>query len=446
MLAGKYRLEASIGKGGMGEVFAASHIHTGQAVAVKVVRHAPSSDHFMQRLQREAVAAGRIRSRFVPQMLDVERTEEGEIFLVMERLHGQSLSDRMLVRGAPLPWSEVKDLGDDLLSGLVDAHAAGVVHRDLKPANIFLVAADTIAGDASGSGDSGDAMARERACILDFGVCKLDLPDTAKLTTTGESVGTIAYMAPEQIRGASKVDERADLYAFGMVVFEALSGRLPYDPAGQMALIASKLERRARTLGELARVPCPGGLDALIARALARSPEERFASAREMREAWRALGEATTAPRFLSTGGAGATSMSSAAPSAQAALTTETVERVAYASPASRVGLALAACALLLASAVVVAALRLAPASEGAPRVEAAIAPRAVDSPGQAASPSVAALAAPLPEPSPQIASDAKDAGGALAPKRRGGWRAGAKPAPVKHAPDAPHISTEPRY
>ncbi len=200
----------------------------------------------------------------------------------MERLHGETLAARLRHRGGLLSWDEVAAMGEDMLHGLFDAHAAGVVHRDLKPGNIFIEGLE-------GGG--------ERTRILDFGVCKLDVHDGESLTTTGEAVGTIAYMAPEQIRGASRVDERADLYSFAMVVFEALAGRLAYDANGSIALIAMKLEKEARRLAPLARVPVPAGLDDLLARCLSRRTADRPASAAELLQEWRALGPATVTPQ-----------------------------------------------------------------------------------------------------------------------------------------------------
>lgn len=284
ILSNKYQLIASIGRGGMGEVFHAVHLASGSNVAIKVVNRVLIAETMMARFEREAAAVARIQSEFIPQMLDVDRTAAGELFLVMELLHGETLSER-LKKGAPgyMAWDEVFALGRDVLCALMDAHAAGVVHRDLKPGNIFLehLADGTI-----------------RARILDFGVCKFD-QDAERLTTTGEAVGTIAYMAPEQIRGASHVDERADLYSFAMVIFEALTGRLAYDASGQMALLASKLERSARSLNTVVRVPVPGELDALVARCLARKPEDRPASAEELARAWHALGPPTQPPAEL---------------------------------------------------------------------------------------------------------------------------------------------------
>jgi hypothetical protein len=180
-----------------------------------------------------------------------------------------------------LSWDEVHRFGQDILHGLIDAHTAGVIHRDLKPGNVFLTTG---------------ADGRERAKILDFGVCKIDAFDTEHLTETGEAIGTIAYMAPEQIRQASKVDERADLYSFGMIIFEMVTDHLAYDAQGQVALIAAKLERTARRVSELHQVPIPAGLESLLVKALAKNPKDRWKSAQELLRAWRALGPAVVNP------------------------------------------------------------------------------------------------------------------------------------------------------
>jgi eukaryotic-like serine/threonine-protein kinase len=295
VLREKYRIDSLIGRGGMGEVFAAivepsvsidESLAPGRRVAIKVVSRRVVGETLMARLQREAIAAVRVRSDFVPRVLDVDTTEEGEVFLVMELLRGQTLAERLRRRQGSLTWEEVASIGEDVLQGLIDAHAAGVIHRDLKPSNIFL---ETRSGPGL----------RERAKILDFGVCKLDTPDDEKLTTTGESVGTVAYMAPEQARGASRVDERADLYSFACVIFESLSGRLAHDGPGQMALLASKLEHPAMHLTQTARVPFPPALDALLACLLEKSPENRPTSAMAVLGAWRELGPATAEAETL---------------------------------------------------------------------------------------------------------------------------------------------------
>ena len=138
ILGGKYRLEDPIGRGGMGEVFEAIRLDTGKHVAIKVVNRSLLDTTLVERLRREAEAARRVQSEFVPQLYDVQKTPDGELFLVMERLHGETLSARLRARERSLTWAEVFRLGEDVLRGLHDAHAAGVVHRDLKPGNIFL--------------------------------------------------------------------------------------------------------------------------------------------------------------------------------------------------------------------------------------------------------------------------------------------------------------------
>ncbi len=272
ILRDKYRIDALIGRGGMGQVFAATELQSRAHVAIKVVSRLMVDDVLMVRLHREAEAAQRIRSEFVPRVLEVSDTEDGETFLVMERLVGEPLSQRIRDHGA-LPWSEVSRIGEDILRGLIDAHTAGIVHRDLKPSNVFLALKD------SGM----------RAMVLDFGVCKMDGVDAERLTGTGESIGTVAYMAPEQIRGAARVDERADLFAFGVLVFELLCGRLPHDGPSQMAILASKLENPAASLRSCARVAIPDGAEDVVMRALERDPAMRFASAQELLKAWRRL-------------------------------------------------------------------------------------------------------------------------------------------------------------
>ncbi len=322
----------------MGEVFSASNLETGDRVAIKVVTRSALGDLLVQRLYREAQAAARVQSAYVPRLIEVGRDEQGELFLVMELLHGETLSERLRRGGGFLTWDDVRWIGEHVLLGLIDAHAAGIVHRDLKPGNIFLESIP----------DGAFAPSAARAKVLDFGVCKLDSQDVEHLTTTGEALGTIAYMAPEQIRGASKVDERADVYSFAMVVFEALSGRLAHDASGQMAMIASKLERSARALRDLAQVPVPAGLDALVGRALARNPVDRFGSAQELLKAWRSLGPATVMPRVVP--------IHSGAGNIMQTQTVMTAAPVSMGGSArtSKVGLALAGAALFGASALAV--------------------------------------------------------------------------------------------
>ena len=453
VLRNRYRIERSIGRGGMGEVFSAVVLvaapnkrHDRDAtlvsptvdsarVAVKVVSRAAFTDALMTRLQREATAAARVKSPFVPELLDVSTTDDGEVFLVMELLHGETLAARLKARQC-LRWDEVFVLGDDVLSGIIDAHAAGVVHRDLKPSNIFLCEVAP-----------GAAEMVERAKVLDFGVCKIESPgDDQKLTTTGESVGTASYMAPEQIRGASGVNEQADLYSFGTVMFEALSGQLPHAAVGQMAMLASKLERSAMRLKDVAQVPVPDGLDHLIARLLARDPKKRPASALEVRAAWRALGQPVVAPR--PSGG-----VLSGANSPLATQTGMTSGILRAGTPRSQVGLALAAFSVAASVAALVAMLvaprrdafshtemvapptPVEPVSSEAARADPATDPPVTGAPADTAAPAVIAVAPPENADPLPPAPSAKPA------SHTARWT-GVRPASSKQ----PHIADKPRY
>jgi serine/threonine protein kinase len=450
ILGGKYRLEDSIGRGGMGEVFEAASLVTGQRVAIKVVNRSILDTMLVERLRREAEAARRVQSEFVPRLYDVESTPDGELFLVMELLYGETLGARLRRRGSLLTWEEVSHLGEDVLRGLFDAHAAGVIHRDLKPGNIFL---EPMPGR------------RERARILDFGVCKLDVHDGDSLTTTGEAVGTIAYMAPEQIRGASRVDERADLYAFAMVVFETLCGRLAYDAGGSIALIACKLEKPARAIRELARMPVPAGLDALLTRCLARTPAERPASAAELLREWRALGPATVAPSPVPPG-----SRLSDPPTESGVTAAPTIPTTAQQRRNGRAGMLVAAGALVASCVVLGVALRHRSTGDDSPSAAVAGASAAIEASPRPPDPAPS-VSAPSPRPAmapplqiPPVVlfasavpigasvDDAVDAGAVaarpVAPKRPGRrWTsppAGA--AAARKGPAEPQIVTEPRY
>jgi eukaryotic-like serine/threonine-protein kinase len=431
ILGGKYRLEDSIGKGGMGEVFEATTLANGQRVAVKIVNRAFLDSTLVERLRREAEAATRVQSEFVPQLYDVDKTPDGELFLVMELLQGETLSALLRRRGGLLAWEEILPFGEDVLRGLFDAHAAGVIHRDLKPGNIFI---ESMPGR------------RDRARILDFGVCKLDVHDGESLTSTGEAVGTIAYMAPEQIRGAAHVDERADVYAFAMVVFEALCGRLAYDASGSIALIASKLEKSARHVRELTQMAIPEELDTLLARCLARRPSDRPASVGELLLEWQALGPPTVAPLPLGSSGRFG---DSATETGLTAAPTNT--RVAG---GSRAGL-LVAGAALVASCVVLGFAVLhradtseAPATETIATPEVPVEPPLAAPPPPAPEPSIATFMSPLDLPAapPQVADG--DAGHPARPVVR--WRPGKRTSPqtgtTHRAPTEPQIQTEPRY
>jgi serine/threonine protein kinase/CheY-like chemotaxis protein len=280
LLAGRYRVGALLGSGGMGSVYEAVREDLGQMpVAIKVLHESIASDEdALGRFRREAHTVARLNHQNIVRILDFQMPGDEPAFLVMERLTGCSLGDA-LKHGRRFSIQEVAIIAAQALDALAVAHAADVVHRDLKPDNVFLVAS---AGAAS------------TVKLLDFGVAKLTgTAPNEKLTQTGAILGTPAYMSPEQARGA-EVDLRTDLYALGCVMFEALRGEPPVVADNYNALIFKIQVGRATPLG--ASMPnVDTSFIALIDRAIARDPADRFQSAQQMAEALRPW----TAPRSV---------------------------------------------------------------------------------------------------------------------------------------------------
>lgn len=272
LVAGKYRIEVVIGEGGMGTVFAASHALTGKRVALKWMLPELAADQgAVQRFMREAQAAGRIDHPNVVDIYDVGE-HEGASFLVMEYLQGETLT-AAFNRGG-LEARQVIQLLLPAMRGVAAAHKTGVIHRDLKPDNIFL---------CRGS----DGSYREPK-VLDFGISKVstsgDQQLNPRLTRTGAVMGTPYYMSPEQIRGSSEVDQRTDVYAFGVILYEALTGRVPFDANAYSALIleiATGTPKRPRTLNR----ELPQALEDVVMKAMAREPEQRYSDVERLARA-----------------------------------------------------------------------------------------------------------------------------------------------------------------
>ncbi len=259
-IAGKYRVETIIGQGGMGAVFSARNVLTGKRVAIKwlLPEHAGSSTR--ERLLREARIACSIEHPNVVDIYDVGE-HQGGLFLVMEYLRGQPLSDVLAERGRLDP-EELIALLLPTMRGVHAAHQAGVIHRDLKPENIILSESD------------GEIIPK----VVDFGVSKTvgasSVPHSS-LTRTGALVGTPHYMALEQVDGSNQIDARTDVYAFGVLLYRALTGYYPFDGSslGEVILkIGTKDAAPMRTL----RPDLPPELDAAVLRALSRNRDLRF--------------------------------------------------------------------------------------------------------------------------------------------------------------------------
>jgi tRNA A-37 threonylcarbamoyl transferase component Bud32 len=268
VVAGKYRIESVIGEGGMGAVFAATHMLTGKRVALKwMLPELASDEAAVQRFVREAQAAGRIDHTNIVDIYDVGE-HEGSTFLVMEYLHGDTLAKA--VESGSLDARQVIQLLLPAMRGVAAAHKTGVIHRDLKPDNIFLCR------------ESDGAYLEPK--VLDFGISKVQSSGTEgqasnnmRLTRTGAVMGTPYYMSPEQIRGSSEVDQRTDVYAFGVILYEALTGRVPFDADAYSALIleiATGTPKRPREL----RPELPEALDRVVMKAMAREPGDRYQS------------------------------------------------------------------------------------------------------------------------------------------------------------------------
>ena len=256
----------------MGSVYAATSAK-GRALAIKFLHESLSDDpEAVARFEREAQNCRRIRSEHVARIVGAGDTD-GTYWIIYQRVGGEMLAAR-LRRERVLERDAALRIGEQMLLGLEAAHGVGVVHRDIKPVNVMLE--PTAAG--------------ERVCILDFGASKFRTPGASSsggdvLTSATATLGTLNYMAPEQIGGAARADARADLYAVGVIAFRLLSGTLPFVGTSQKVMFA-KMNARARSLAQATGVTWPAEVERLLERALAREREDRFGSAREMREAW----------------------------------------------------------------------------------------------------------------------------------------------------------------
>ena len=207
VLEGKYRIERVLGRGGMGTVYEGVHTRIHRRVAIKVLKATLAADDDMvKRFEREALAASSVRSNHVVEVFDVGQLPDGERYMILEFLDGESLSARLKRLGTMAP-NQIFPLATEALEGLQAAHDAGIVHRDLKPANIFIAKAE-----------SGGELVK----VLDFGVSKFSALDGEAMTQTGAVVGTPHYMAPEQTKGARHAGVASDIYAMGAILFLSL--------------------------------------------------------------------------------------------------------------------------------------------------------------------------------------------------------------------------------
>ena len=276
VLAGKYRIERIIGQGGMGVVLSAIHLQLHQRVAIKLLT-AEANKETVKRFRREAQAAFGLKSEHVARVIDIGVLETGAPYMVMEYLEGSDLSQVLRQRG-PLALEEAVEYVLHACEGIAEAHAAGIVHRDLKPANLFLTSA---------------ADGTPTVKVLDFGI--ISKPSTSEppssgaepemaLTRTAMVLGSPLYMSPEQMRSARTVDARADIWSLGAILYQLLTGRVPFETTSLAELILMINGERPPPPAFF-RPDLPPAMEAAILRCLEKNREDRFATIAELAEA-----------------------------------------------------------------------------------------------------------------------------------------------------------------
>ncbi len=269
IIDGKYRIVRLVGEGGMGAVYEGENTRIKRRVAIKVLHAAVAEKtDVVQRFEREAQAAGTIGSEHIVEVLDLGNLPSGERFMVMEFLEGEDLTGR-IKRLKRLTPAQCVPLMCEVLEGLAAAHDAGIIHRDLKPDNIYIL--DSKAGRA------------DFVKILDFGVSKFSaLDNEMSMTRTGAVMGTPYYMSPEQAKGG-QIDARSDLYAMGVVLYQMVTGRVPFN-AGSFNELLFKIALESPEPVEQIVPDCPKPFIDIINRAMAREVDDRFQSAREFQQ------------------------------------------------------------------------------------------------------------------------------------------------------------------
>lgn len=267
---GRYRLERIVGRGGMGTVYACRHVVVGKEFAIKVLRSGVErSDEMLQRFVREAQAANAVRSRHICEMLDFGQLPNGALYVVMELLDGMSLTRAL--RDQNLDRRQLKHVFVQIADTLQKAHDQGIVHRDLKPDNVVLVR------------DEGDPLFVK---LVDFGIAKMMQKDASDLTETGVILGTPYYMSPEQARGDA-VDHRSDVYALGVMMFRAFTGKLPFVADTAMGVLTRHLTEKPPLPSQVAEMD--GTTERLILRCLEKRPIDRFQSMADVAAALRSI-------------------------------------------------------------------------------------------------------------------------------------------------------------
>ncbi len=448
LLLGKYRVQRTLGKGGMGAVYEVIHEITRHRRALKLLHPSlKETPGAFERFLREASAAGRIGDAHIVDTFDAGETESGDPYVIMELLEGEPLTSVIARYPAGLPVPLALDLLIQSCDGVGAAHRTGIIHRDLKPDNLFVVTRE----------------GRPFVKVIDFGISKFEGQDFEKLTQTGFMMGTPLYMPVEQLGGLS-VDERADVYALGVILYKCLSGKTPYSGTTLLDLAMKMTAGVFEPISTL-RNDVPAELEALIHRVLSKSrearPRDAGALGDELRELQSAFG-ANTRPSLLPpeaasngtliltptqlaartevdgppTGAVGTSVSGFNGTSSETASPTETTSPTESTQASNRMGLALAA----VAAAAAVVALGVSVLRKGEPAVSG-------EAPAAASSGAPArvddAVGRPLVAPTPSASASSAAPAASQAPISSLG--SSASPGPVANAPTAvPPVGSPP--
>jgi serine/threonine-protein kinase len=269
-LMGRYKVTRKVGQGGMGAVYEATHTLIGKRVAVKVLLEKYAQrEKIVQRLEQEAKLASQLRNEHIIDITDFGSTEDGRTFVVMEYLEGESLAE-CLARESKLPEQRILRIIQQACSALIAAHAENIVHRDIKPENLFLLRRKD----------------QDFVKVVDFGISKSlrvsdEQEEQQRLTQTGMVLGTPLYMSPEQARGDDELDHRVDIYALGVIMYEASTGRVPFSGNNYLSVISQVLNEQPTAPREI-RPELTDEFEAIVLKAMTKNRNDRYKTADEM--------------------------------------------------------------------------------------------------------------------------------------------------------------------